>query len=114
MDTPSITGVDLDAILSPLSAGDADVALGPAVDGGWWGIATCRAGYADQLADVPMSRPDTAALTVAALETAGARVRLVHELRDIDEWADAVAVSAEAPQLRLARVLHRLAPERAT
>jgi len=113
MDTPSITGFDLDAILAPLRDGDADVALGPAVDGGWWGIATRRGGYADQLADVPMSRPDTAARTVSALEAVGAKVRLVHELCDIDEWADAVAVSAEAPQLRLARVLLRLAPQMA-
>lgn len=108
MDTPSIIGSDLDAILAPLVDGDADVALGPAVDGGWWGIATRRSGYADQLAAVPMSRPDTAVRTVSAMEAAGARVRLVHVLRDVDEWADAVALSRSAPQLRTAQVSRRL------
>ncbi len=114
MDTPSITGSDLDSILAPLvpgcdAAAGADVALGPAPDGGWWGLATRRAGYVDGLVDVPMSRSDTAAHTVTALEGAEARVELVHELRDVDDWADVVAVSAAAPHLRLAAVAAHLA-----
>jgi len=118
MDTPSITSSDLDALLRPIAdsaSGGADVALGPAVDGGWWGIAT-RAGatYADQLADVPMSRSDTAERTVAVLEAAGATVQVVHELRDVDEWTDAVAVSTAAPHLRLSRAMNQLAPALAT
>lgn len=107
MDTPHVTGIDLEAIRAPLA--DADVALGPALDGGWWGIATGTGNYADQLIDVPMSQPDTAARTVAALEAAGAKVELAHQLRDMDEWADAVAISARAPHLRVAHVLDRLA-----
>lgn len=111
MDTPAITSDDLDALASavgPAPVGAADVALGPALDGGWWGIATRAAGYADQLAAVPMSRPDTAARTIAALRAGGARIRLVHELRDVDEWADAIDLSRRAPQLRTAQVVHRL------
>ncbi len=118
MDTPGITGGDLDAIVGALDgarsggpSGAVDVALGPAVDGGWWGLATARAGYGDQLAGVPMSRSDTAARTVAALQGAGARIRLVHELRDVDDWADAVALSRAAPQLRTAQVVRRLRPK---
>ncbi len=126
MDTPGITGGDLDAIVGALDgappdappgaasgapSGAVDVALGPAFDGGWWGLATARPGYGDQLAGVPMSRSDTAARTVAALQGAGARVRLVHELRDVDDWADAVALSRSAPQSRTAQVVRRLQPK---
>lgn len=111
MDTPGITGADLDSLVYAIdrSRSDAaDVALGPALDGGWWGIATRRAGYADQLAAVPMSRSDTAAHTVSALEAAGATVQLMHERRDVDEWSDAVALSRCAPQLRTTRVVRML------
>lgn len=111
MDTPGITGHDLDLIVGALdgvASGAADVAIGPALDGGWWGIATRKSGYADQLAAVPMSRPDTAERTVAALRAAGARVRLVHELSDVDEWADAISLSRSAPQLRTAQVVQAL------
>ncbi len=104
MDTPQISLADLSALgAAAIEGGSCGCALGPAVDGGWWGLATVRAGYADALTGVPMSRPDTGELTAAALRNAGAKVSLVHQLRDVDTLDDALAVAAEFPELGFSR-----------
>jgi hypothetical protein len=54
------------------------------------------------IADVPTSRPDTGARTLAALRAGGCRVRELPVLSDVDTWRDAVAVAAEAPYGRFA------------
>ncbi|MCB0943424.1 MAG: DUF2064 domain-containing protein, partial [Mycobacterium sp.] len=42
MDTPQVTGADLDAALDELDRPGTDAVLGPAVDGGWWAIGLRR------------------------------------------------------------------------
>ncbi len=110
MDTPGIKGSDLDALAAAVTStgsSAADAALGPASDGGWWGLATRRAGYVDGLVNVAMSQPDTGERTATALGLAGARVRLLHELRDVDRLADVLVVAGSAPGTRFARAAAR-------
>ena len=100
MDTPQVTaGMLVDALAAARSY---DAVLGPANDGGWWGLAVTRPGLADVLAHVAMSTPSTGRLTRAALEATGAGVRILPPLRDVDEWPDAVAVASQAPAGRFA------------
>lgn len=112
MDTPTLCADDLEALataVDPAGRTRADAALGPAEDGGWWGLATRSPKYVDGLAGVPMSRPDTGERTRAALEAAGAQVHLAHSLRDVDTFADAMAVAELIPHSHLAEALVQLA-----
>jgi glycosyltransferase A (GT-A) superfamily protein (DUF2064 family) len=106
-DTPQLTGDDLDALVDPLDC-HRGAALGLAADGGWWGIATARAGFADGLARVPMSTPRTGRATVKALRDAGATVAVVHVLTDLDTWRDALEIVSMAPHSRAAHVVRRI------
>ncbi len=106
MDTPQVNGSDLTTLgAAAVEGGRSGCALGPADDGGWWGLATVHAGYAEALTGVPMSREDTGQLTAAALRAAGAQLALVHPLRDVDTLDDAVAVAAGFPDLAFSRSL---------
>jgi hypothetical protein len=107
MDTPQLEAHDLRVLETSSVEPDGTVvcALGPAPDGGWWGLATRHAGAADHLVGVPMSRADTCQRTAATLRAAGSRVVHVHQLRDVDTIEDAMAVAAEHPRLRFSREL---------
>jgi glycosyltransferase A (GT-A) superfamily protein (DUF2064 family) len=61
-----------------------------------------RPELADLIADIPTSRPDTGARTLAALRTAGHRVAELPMLSDVDTWEDAAAVAAAVPGSRFA------------
>lgn len=113
MDTPTIGAADLELLAARVDCLDPRtpvVALGPAADGGWWGIATRRPRYVDGLAAVEMSRPDTAIGTVRALERRGVRTTVAHTLADMDTYADAVAAARQAPGSRVAAVMAQLTP----
>lgn len=100
MDTPQITENDLVLLAgAAIEGGPAGCGLGPALDGGWWGLSTMSAGFADALADVRMSSPRTGLLTRLALRRAGAQVVTVHQLRDVDTLEDAIEIAREFPQL---------------
>lgn len=90
MDTPQVTGDLLDRCADALSGRDA--VLGMACDGGWWVLGVRSAAMADCLRQVPMSQPDTGALTRKALTDSGIDVHLVEELADVDTAADVDAV----------------------
>jgi len=105
MDTPQVTPELLDAGLATLES--ADAALGPAPDGGYWGIGLRRPDAA-VFRDVPMSAPDTGAVQRARLAVLGLRTTTLPPLRDIDTIADAHAVAAAAPASRLAAQLRRV------
>ena len=94
MDTPQVDAILLSQCLDLLAADGVDAALGPATDGGWWVLGERRPELADLIADIPTSRGDTGARTMAALRTSGARVVELPELSDVDTWADATAVAA--------------------
>ena len=99
MDTPQLVADDLVALVSALDGEHdptglgADAVLGPAADGGWWGLALRTPGWAEPLRDVEMSTPVTGAATIRALRAGGARVTLGHELSDVDTWDDARQVA---------------------
>jgi glycosyltransferase A (GT-A) superfamily protein (DUF2064 family) len=98
MDTPQVDAGLLAAALSRLVEGGPGTAvLGGAPDGGWWALGLHSAAAAGGLADVPMSRDDTAELTREALTDAGLTVLELPELTDIDHFPDAVAVAERCP-----------------
>jgi uncharacterized protein len=99
-DTPQVTSADLVAAHNRLAGHDA--VLGPALDGGWWLLATRRPAVAGCLASVPMSRVDTGARTIRALGAAGWRTGRTRRLRDVDTARDAEAVAGLAPASRFA------------
>jgi uncharacterized protein len=90
MDTPQVTP----GLLAECAAAllDRDAVLGMAPDGGWWVLGVRDAAIAECLRSVPMSQPDTGALTLTALHDRGIRVGLVAELADVDTIADVEAV----------------------
>ncbi|MCV2489375.1 DUF2064 domain-containing protein [Geodermatophilus sp. YIM 151500] len=111
MDTPQVTPELLTGCLARLAEGGPGTAvLGVAPDGGWWALGLHSPGPAAVLADVPMSRDDTAARTREALVAAGLALLDLPELTDIDHFPDAVAVAAECgPGTRTRRVVEEIA-----
>lgn len=90
MDTPQVTADLLTGCGRILL--DVPALLGMARDGGWWVLGVRSAMTADVLRGVPMSQPDTGALTLRALRSTGLEVRLVEELADVDTIDDVHAV----------------------
>ena len=82
-DAPDLPAGHLNAIF----ASGADVALGPAEDGGYWGIC-CRRVAAGMFDGVEWSTPRALAGTVAACERAGLSVSCGPVWPDVDELAD--------------------------
>lgn len=107
MDTPQLTGADLDAALGRLLEPGTDAVLGPAVDGGWWGIGL-RSTRPDLFADVPMSAADTGIHQLDRLATLGLRTAVLAEHRDVDHPEDVGLVAGLAPHTRFAEVARRL------
>lgn len=99
MDTPQVSaGLLADCGRALLKT---DAVLGMALDGGWWVLGVQEATTAACLGRVPMSRPDTGAVTLAALRDTGITVNLVAELADVDTLADIDVVrSACVPDSR--------------
>jgi len=93
MDTPQVTASLLAGAARELSSRDA--VLGHAEDGGWWALGLRDPLAARVLAGVPMSRPDTGALTRAALTGAGLRTGRLPELSDVDTMPVAERVARE-------------------
>ncbi len=88
MDTPQVTSELLRASTAALVGPDVGGVLGRATDGGWWALGLADPRAAGFLAGVPMSRPDTGARTLAAMEGAVGRVVTLPELTDVDTVAD--------------------------
>lgn len=104
MDTPQVSAEMLVECAQQLSRTDA--VLGLAADGGWWVLGVSDASMADCLREVPMSRSDTGALTLAALYSKGFRVELMAELADVDLVDDIEPVRRMcAPDSRFARAV---------
>ncbi|HEY2699790.1 MAG TPA: DUF2064 domain-containing protein [Pseudonocardiaceae bacterium] len=104
MDTPQVTPALLAGTAAALD--DADAALGPAADGGWWVLGLTNPADAVLLRDVPMSTPDTFRDTWTALDDARLRIGKVAELSDVDTMGDAVRVAEEIPESRFASAVH--------
>ncbi|MEP7054057.1 MAG: TIGR04282 family arsenosugar biosynthesis glycosyltransferase [Actinomycetota bacterium] len=94
-DTPQLTPALVEALVRGLDR--ADAVLGPAADGGWWGLALRDPAHASVLRGVPMSTSESGRLTAAALRGLGLRVSDGPLLRDVDTAADARVVAAQCP-----------------
>jgi uncharacterized protein len=90
MDTPQVTADLIGDCATTLCRVDA--VLGMAGDGGWWVLGVHDPAAAQCLREVPMSQPDTGAVTLRALQQAGLSVTLLEELVDVDTIADIEAV----------------------
>jgi uncharacterized protein len=90
MDTPQVTAELLADCGRRLA--DAPAVLGLARDGGWWALGVHTPALAERLRGVPMSQPDTGALTLNALRSNGIHVTLLEELADFDVVDDVEAV----------------------
>jgi glycosyltransferase A (GT-A) superfamily protein (DUF2064 family) len=93
MDTPQVTAGFLAASARELLARDA--VLGRAEDGGWWALGLRDPGKARVLAGVPMSQPETGALTHTALAGAGLTPGPLRRLSDVDTMSDAQRVARQ-------------------
>lgn len=108
MDTPQVDAGLFGRCLDLLDGEGVDAVFGPAADGGYWALGVRRPEVADLIADVPTSRPDTGARTLAVLRGAGYRVVPLPELSDVDTWEDATKVAAHAPGGRFAAAVATL------
>jgi uncharacterized protein len=97
MDTPQVCAALLSAADDALTAPGVDAVLGLARDGGWWALGLRDPAGAELIVDVPTSRDDTGARTLAALRAGGLRVALLPAVSDVDTAADVAAVAAAAP-----------------
>jgi glycosyltransferase A (GT-A) superfamily protein (DUF2064 family) len=102
MDTPQVDAKLLSYCLERLEGAGVDAALGMATDGGWWVMGVRRPELAGLIADIPTSRADTGARTMAALRAAGCQVAELPQLSDVDTWEDAATVATQAPYGRFA------------
>jgi uncharacterized protein len=95
MDTPQVTDELVGECARELLTADAVLGLAP--DGGWWLLGVTDAVMADCLRTVPMSQPDTGAVTLAALDDTGVHVSLVPTLADVDTVDDIDVVRRACP-----------------
>jgi rSAM/selenodomain-associated transferase 1 len=106
MDTPQVTVPMLTDATRRL-AGGADAVMGPATDGGYWAIGLQRPAP-DAFVGVPMSTPSTGVEQHRRLCDLGLGVELLAELRDVDTWADAVAIAGAVPGSGFASTVERI------
>ena len=111
MDTPQVTGSQLEAFGGALDRGECDAVIGPAVDGGWWVLGVTEPRWAADLSSVPMSTQETGRATRRVLAQRGARVLEAETLRDVDTVADAELVAEAAPGTRFAAAWQRMQAE---
>jgi len=111
-DAPDLPETHIAGLFTP----DADVCLGPAEDGGFWGIA-CRRLAAGMFEGVPWSSPQALAATEAACKNRSLTVTRAAWWADVDVPADLTRLAASGalaprgPTARVLRELHLLSPE---
>jgi rSAM/selenodomain-associated transferase 1 len=86
-DTPDLPGTVILAAQEVLEAGEADVALGPAMDGGYY-LVGLRAAHPGLFRDLAWSTPEVLAVTRKRAEKLGLKVHLLEPWRDIDSHDD--------------------------
>jgi rSAM/selenodomain-associated transferase 1 len=107
MDTPQLQPRHLAAAVSSLETPGIDSVLGPAYDGGWWGVGL-RSPTPAAFLGVPMSTPQTGARQLERLTALGLRTRTLPRMRDIDTFPDALAAAAAARASRFAAAVSEL------
>lgn len=107
MDTPQLRTEHVAPVLE-LGAWDRnDCWIGPATDGGFWSLALAEL-RPELLRGVPMSTPRTYDAQCARLRSAGLRVGVLGELRDVDTAVDAAAVAQQCVGGRFADTWSRV------
>lgn len=106
MDTPQVDATVLDAAMARFDDATVDAALGPAHDGGWWGLGLRRADRR-VFAGVPMSRADTGDRQMARLVDLGLRTERLGALTDVDTIDDARRVARLCPASRFSAAFDR-------
>jgi glycosyltransferase A (GT-A) superfamily protein (DUF2064 family) len=104
MDTPQVTPTLIDESAERLLFGGFDAVLGLAVDGGYWAIGL-REPCSRAFAGVPMSASVTGSRQLAQLRSLGLRVAMLPPLRDVDTFADALAIADDVPTSGFARAV---------
>ncbi len=107
MDTPQVTGDDLDQAFAALCEPGTDAVLGLADDGGWWAVGlrrptTTLAGAL--FTGIATSQADTGSRQLGRLRQLGLATTALPTRRDVDHPADVEAVAAEARDTRFGRV----------
>jgi glycosyltransferase A (GT-A) superfamily protein (DUF2064 family) len=97
----------LDA-MNALARPSTDAVLGPTLDGGYWAIG-CKTIVSGSILGVPMSTERTFDLQIQRFRSLGLRVAVLPKLRDMDRFADALAVADEIPTTRFATTVRRVA-----
>ena len=112
MDTPQVTGEDLDDLLGVLGApapGTAGrAALGMALDGGWWAIGLPGTDPDAVFAGIAMSTAGTGRAQAERLRRLGLDIAYGPPRRDIDRFEDLVEVGRAIPDSCTAAVLRAL------
>ena len=106
-DVPGLPPGSLARAFAALDA-DADVVLGPALDGGYWLIAMARY-HPEPLREIPWSTPAVLGVTLARCREAGLRVSLLETWRDLDTVVDLAFLRRSAHLLTAPRTVAALA-----
>ena len=104
MDTPQMSTGHIESAAQSLLGTDTDAVLGLAEDGGFW-IIGVRRPVAGLFAGVPMSTSETGTAQLVRLAALQLRCARLPRLRDVDLFADALAVARDAPDTRFAAAL---------
>jgi hypothetical protein len=107
MDTPQVDAAALTASLDSLLRRGVDAVLGPATDGGWWALGLRRAD-ARVFLGVPTSTARTGEHQLRRLHALGLQTASLPRYRDVDTFADAVAVARDVPDSRFAAAVRRV------
>lgn len=107
MDTPQADASVLAAAMAQLIEGPDAAVLGQAWDGGWWAIGFLVP-RPDVFAGIPTSQADTGGRQLSRLVESGLATGLLPALRDVDTWADAIAVAACCPGGRFEAAVRRV------
>lgn len=107
MDTPQADAAVLAAAMTQLIDGPDAAVLGQALDGGWWAIGFLEP-HPEVFARIPTSQADTGGRQLCRLVESGLATGLLPALRDVDTWADAVAVAARCPGGRFETAVRRV------
>jgi glycosyltransferase A (GT-A) superfamily protein (DUF2064 family) len=111
MDTPQLTVELIEYAATQLTAGNSDVVLGLAEDGGFWTIGT-RSPIPGMFDSVEMSTAQTGHQQLERLGALHLRCAMLPTLRDVDLLDDAIEVARLAPNTRFAAAVSSCTPPR--
>lgn len=112
MDTPQVDSTQLDRAMGLLGDPATDAVLGLSEDGGWWALGL-RVRARRVFEGIATSRADTGRRQLERLHRLGLRTAPLPVVRDVDAWADAVAVAGACPDGAFASAVRAVAGARA-